>query len=111
MKTEKSNPSVKDEQADVKAENDVKAEAGGVKGELDCVISRIDYSKKIPDFSQLPLEVVKLELQNNGNRVCSLAKKKTQELITYVWQYRKHGEIPFKFLFEDEEDGDEAMGH
>ena len=71
--------------------------------EADCIIERIDYSKKLPDFAKVPNEVVKLELQNNGLRTCSVNKTKTRELITYVWQYRKHGYLPNHFTCEEDE--------
>ena len=87
----------------VKSEGGVKAEDGAGGGDEDCVIDRIDYSKKIPDFSSVPTEVVKSELSNNGLRTCSINKAKTRELITLIWQYRKHGELPERFIFEDSE--------
>ena len=69
----------------VKTEGGVKAEDGAAAGDEDCVIDRIDYSKKIPDFSSVPTEVVKSELSNNGLRTCSINKAKTRELITLIW--------------------------
>ena len=49
--------------ADVKT---IKAEGGGVKDEdgsaPDCYIEKIDYSKKIPNFANVPADVVKHEL-------------------------------------------------
>ena len=86
----------------------VKDEIGGA-SEPDCVIEKIDYSKKIPDFSKIPIAVIKNELTNNGHRTCTVNKRKTQELITFIWQYRKHGELPYKYVFE-EEDEEPAVG-
>ena len=52
----------------------------------------------------MPLEVIKSELGNNGFRVCALTKKKVLDAITVLWQYNKHKEIPFRYLFEEHED-------
>ena len=112
----KAEPMVKNEhgvksESGVKAEGGVKSEGGkGQQDDPDCFIDKIDYSKKIPNFAKLPSEVVKAELQTNGIRINALNKKKTTECITMIWQYRKHGELPLKYIFEEgEEDGDLPM--
>ena len=76
----------------------------GVVGDFDCYIEKIDYSKKIPNFTNVPKEVVKLELQVNGIRTCTVNKTKTIQQITNIWQYRKHGEIPLAYVFEEDEE-------
>ena len=47
----------------------VKMESGGDSAP-DCYIDKIDYSKKVPNFANVPPEVVKHELQGNGIRTC-----------------------------------------
>ena len=105
---------VKAENGVIKSENGNPVKAEGVKAEeasggpdQDCYIEKIDYSKKIPNFAKIPGEVVKVELQSNGIRINALNKKKSADCITMIWQYRKHGELPLRFIFEEgEADGD-----
>ena len=71
----------------------------------DCFIRKIDYSQRIPDFTQVPDEVSKAELSANGYKTSNLKNQKLVKAIHDIWQYRKHGEIPLKYLVgEDEED-------
>ena len=98
----------------MKAESGVKTETGikveQVSGhDADCYIDKIDYSKKIPNFTNVPTEVVKAELTLNGIRTCQINKTKRTEKITIIWQYRKHGELPLKYVFEEDEEGGDIL--
>ncbi len=63
---------------------------------MDCFITSIDYTKKLPDFKLVPQEVVKTELSQNGIRT-TIKKGEIMKMITEIWQYRKLGEIPFNY--------------
>jgi hypothetical protein len=69
----------------------------------DCMIEKIDYTKKLPDFRLVPVNVIKDELTRNGIRVC-VKKCELMSMIILVWKYRKQGEIPLKYYFEDSDD-------
>ena len=51
----------------------------------------------------MPQNVIIEELKNNGIRTM-VKKAEIIQLILVVWQYRKGGEIPFKYYFEEEEE-------
>ena len=85
--------------------SEVKTE--GVKAE-DCFIEKIDYTKKVPDFRLVPQNVIVEELKNNGIRTM-VKKAEIIQLILVVWQYRKGGEIPFKYYFEEDEPQPQPM--
>ena len=78
----------------LKDENGVKGEfikgEGPVKGEdgtevPDCFIQKIDYTQKIPDFGQVPREVVKNELIANGYKTSNLSNTKFVDAIKCIW--------------------------
>lgn len=69
----------------------------------DCFIDKIDYTKKSPDFRLVPFNVVKDELTRNGIRT-TVKKSDVMALISVIWKYRKAGEIPLRYYFEEEDD-------
>ncbi|CDW84228.1 UNKNOWN [Stylonychia lemnae] len=65
-----------------------------VEAEDDCQISKIDYSKRLPDFTKIPHEVIKEELQKNGYRTSKFKKSDFTRFMIETWQYKKQGVIP-----------------
>lgn len=51
----------------------------------------------------MPFNVIKDELTRNGIRT-TIKKSEVMAMIIVIWQYRKGGEIPFRYFFEEEED-------
>lgn len=74
----------------------------GVKSEdlIACLIDKIDYSKQLPDFKLVPIDVVKTELNLNGIR-STIKKGEIKQKMEEIWQYRKHGIIPKDYTSED----------
>jgi hypothetical protein len=54
----------------------------------DCMIEKIDYTKKLPDFRLVPFNVIRDELQRNGIRV-QIKKHEIMSMMILVWKYRK----------------------
>ena len=58
------------------------------------MISKVSVHKKEINFADLPQDVVRSELTNCGVRSCNLTKKRTAELIEFIWKYKKRGHLP-----------------
>ena len=62
-----------------------------------CMMTKIDYTKRIPDFRQVPDLVIREELLKRGVRGGNIKKSEMYKLIVFIWQYLKQGEIPFEY--------------
>ena len=105
-RTKKVSNIVKDENGEyhlVKTEVPFTPEAFSLKGEgnHDDEIQVIDYNRnEIPDFTKVPEEIIKNEMQRNGYKTCQVKKSTMYQFLGEIWNYRKMGKVPEEYLEE-----------
>ena len=66
------------------------------------IIESIDYEKDmVPDFTKVPEEIIKNEMQKNGFKTCQVKKSLMFQLLGEIWNYRKIGKIPDEYSNDD----------